>query len=129
MLFPILRTRTDKPALCERGGGHRLSGYATLIADSKGGKKKSIFTINSKSYNQDHALVPLQIGDYIIEGTRENIQILSIYDFEELNAVCVPVATYKDEEWDNLPDHLNELVYAYFDKVLYHHCMEAIYVL
>lgn len=132
-MFPILRSKKGHPVLFESGGGNLRSGSATLICGSRGERKDPIkIMVEGHTCNSDHALVPVAIGDYIITGTREKIDILKVdsFNFDKLFVNVVPVRTWTEEEgWDDeLPKHLDLVVYAYFDKVNCYHCKHSHYV-
>ena len=83
----IERTKKGYPAFWESGGGYTNTGEATIIANKDGQPKEAIY-IRSRGHlaNANHALVILEVGDYIIEADhhREDfkIEIYKVVDFE-----------------------------------------------
>lgn len=82
----IERTKKGYPAHWEQGGGYTNTGVATIIAGKNGQPKKPIY-VRARGHlaNGKHALIPLEIGDYIIRVHHKGdffIEILKIIDFE-----------------------------------------------
>ncbi|NLM21770.1 MAG: hypothetical protein GX207_08495 [Peptococcaceae bacterium] len=86
----IETTKKGYPAHWEQGGGYTNTGVATIIAGKNGEPKKPIY-VRARGHlaNGKHALIPLEIGDYIIEADhyRKNfyISVMKIVDIEEHN--------------------------------------------
>jgi hypothetical protein len=83
----IERTKQGYPAYWEGGGGHRNTGDATIISGKDGQPKKAIYIRTRGSLaNANHALVILEVGDYIIEANHHredfNIYIYKILQFK-----------------------------------------------
>lgn len=66
------------PCLYERGGGYTNTGAARLIGDSNGEAKEAA-KIRSRGDLScgDHAAIPVESGDYVVEAERhrENIRV------------------------------------------------------
>lgn len=86
----IEKTKKGYPAFWESGGGYTNTGEATIIANKDGQPKEAIY-VRRRGHlaNAQHALIVLEVGDYIIEANhhREDfeIQIFKILDFEVKN--------------------------------------------
>lgn len=130
----IERTKKDYPALWECGGGFTNTGEATIIASPSGGPKRAIYIRNRGSLaNSHHALIILEVGDYIIEANhhREDfeIEIFKILDFEEETAVVEQTNCFSMGEWDaELPAYLEAAVQAAMQKATCYHCREPHFI-
>ena len=128
----VEKTKKGYPALWECGGGFTNTGEATIIASSSGGPKKAIYIRRRGSLaNAHHALIPVEVGDYIIEANhhREDfeIQIFRILSFEvkeaETYAVVEKANCFSMGEWDKeLPAHLEQAVHTAMHKATCYHC-------
>ena len=134
MNIRVETTKKGHPAFWEAGGGCTNTGEATIIASQSGDPKKAIY-IRSRGQlaNAHHALVILEVGDYIIEANhhREDfeIEIYKILDFEEKTAVVEQVNCFSQNEWDaELPAYLEAAVQAAMEKATCYHCREPHYV-
>ena len=83
----IEKTKKGYPAYWEAGGGYTNTGEATIIANKDGQPKKAVYVRNrGQLANSHHALVILEVGDYIIEANHHrgdfNIYIYKILDFK-----------------------------------------------
>ena len=62
------------PCIWEAGGGWSNTGYATVIAGTHGEAKKAIYV---RTYGdlacKDHALIPVQVGEYVINACVNHI--------------------------------------------------------
>lgn len=90
----IERTKRGYPAYWEAGGGFTNTGEATIIANKDGQPKEAIYIRRrGQLANSNHALVILEVGDYIIEADhhREDFQIgiYRVLDFEVKNGTYV----------------------------------------
>src|SRR5690606_4267060 len=83
----IEKTKKGYPALWECGGGFTNTGEATIIAGKDGQPKKAIY-VRRRGHlaNGEHALVILEVGDYVISANHHredfNIYIYKILDFK-----------------------------------------------
>ena len=83
----IEKTKKGFPAYWEGGGGFTNTGEATIIANKNGKPKEAIY-IRRRGHlaNAHHALVILEVGDYIIEANHHRrdfeIVIYKVIDFE-----------------------------------------------
>lgn len=83
----IEKTKKGFPALWECGGGFTNTGEATIIAGKDGQPKKAIY-VRRRGHlaNSEHALIVLEVGDYIIKTNHHrkdfNIYIYKIHSFK-----------------------------------------------
>lgn len=134
----IERTKKGYPAFWESGGGYTNTGEATIIANKDGQPKKAIY-VRGRGYlaNAHHALVILEVGDYIIFANHHRydfeIEILGVLDFEhkgeEIYAVVEKVNCFSIREWDaELPAYLEAAVQAAIEKATCYHCRVPHYI-
>lgn len=130
----IETTKKGFPALWECGGGYSNTGEATIIAGKDGQPKKAIY-VRSKGElaNSKHALVILEVGDYIIFANHHRkdfeIEIYKILDFEEDTAVVEQVNRFSMGKWDaGLPAYLQSAVEAAKEKATCYHCREPHFI-
>lgn len=105
----IEKTKKGYPALWECGGGFTNTGEATIIASPSGGPKKAIYIRRRGSLaNGHHALIPIEVGDYIIEANHHrkdfNIYVYKILDFQfetEDVAIVKQVYEFSGGEWND----------------------------
>ena len=134
----VERTKKGLPAYWESGGGCRNTGTATIIADKNGQPKKAAYIRGrGELANSAHALIILEVGDYIIIAShhREDfyIEVLETFDFEdfdsEMYAVVETVTRFDKGEWDaELPAFLETAVQAAVEKATCYHCRTPHYV-
>ena len=130
----IERTKKGYPALWECGGGCRNTGEATIIASSSGGPKRPAYIRHRGSLaNAHHALIILEVGDYIIEANhhREDfeIAIYRVLNFEEETAVVEQVNCFSMGEWDKEPPaYLEAAIQAAKEKATCYHCREPHFI-
>lgn len=69
--IPCTTSRSGLPCLAESGGGYTNTGTAQIIANTKGAPKKAIHVPTSGDLAcNDHAIIPVQVGDYVVEVDR-----------------------------------------------------------
>ena len=134
----IERTKKGFPALWEQGGGFSNTGKAVIIASPSGGPKKAIYIRSRGSLaNAHHALVILEVGDYIIKANhhREDfeIQIFRVSNFEEekeeIYAITEQVNCFSRGEWDEEPPaYLEQAVHTAMYKATCYHCRKPHYI-
>jgi hypothetical protein len=134
----IERTKKGYPAFWEAGGGFTNTGEATIIANKDGQPKKALYVRSGGQLaNGEHALVILEVGDYIIEANhhREDfkIKIYKVLDFEvkkeETYAVMEQANCFSRGEWDvELPAYLEAAVQAAVEKATCYHCREPHFI-
>ncbi len=134
----IERTKKGYPAYWEVGGGYTNTGYARIIANKDGQPKKAVYVRGRGDLaNSHHALVILDVGDFIITANhhREDfeIEISRITDFEvkgeNTYAVVEKTNCFSRNEWDTeLPAYLEAAVQAAKEKATCYHCREPHYV-
>lgn len=97
-------TKKGYPALWENGGGYTNTGESTIIADSNGKPKKPVY-IRRRGHlaNSDHALIIVEVGDYIVQANHHRkdfgINIYKIVNFETESIS----RTYPDTSGDTEP--------------------------
>lgn len=128
------RTRRGFPSLWEAGGGYTNTGEATIIVGRDGQPKKAVY-IKKRGHlaNGKHALIPIEVGDYIIFANHHRrdfeIEIYKIEDFEGETAgetvVVEQVNHFSMGEWNaELPAFLKAAVEAAVEKATCYHCRE-----
>ena len=135
----IEKTKKSYPVLWECGGGFTNTGEATIIASPSGGPKRAIYIRNRGPLaNAHHALIPIEVGDYIIEADHHRndfkIQIFRILGFEakeeETYAVVEKTNCFSMGEWDvELPAHLEQAVHTAVHKATCYHCREPHFII
>jgi len=149
MKIRIEKTKKGYPAFWESGGGstNTGTGEATIIAGKDGQPKKAIY-VRRRGHlaNGEHALIPIEVGDYIIVAFhyREDFQI-TIYrvtDFEKVDGEMYAIVEFVNgkydmehmicygmDEWDApLPAFLEAAVQAAMEKATCYHCREPHFI-
>mgnify|MGYP001307782489 CR=1 FL=1 len=139
----IEKTKKGFPCLWESGGGFTNTGEATIIASPSGGPKKPVY-VRRRGHlaNAHHALVILEVGDYIIKCNHHRgdfeITVYKIVNFEEVKKkeVTETYAVVEQEnyfsmgEWDaELPASLEAAVQAAMQKATCYHCREPHFII
>lgn len=144
--FPVEVSKTNVKSLWERGGGCKHCGESVVICDSEGKRKSAIFvtmpTVESECGK--HALVPIDIGDYVISVVRwrNDIDILAYQiinvpnktgeyvEFDELETYEFDKHSYNDQDYyaKYYISHLFSVVQAAVKKAFRYHCNEAVYI-
>ena len=108
MKIEIERTKKGFPALWECGGGFTNTGEATIIAGKDGKAKNPIYIRKRGSLaNGRHALIPIEVGDYVIEVDHHRkdfyISVMKIVDvdIEEQCATLESFALFSEGEWND----------------------------
>lgn len=124
--FTIEISKKGIPCLWESGGGWSNTGYATVIAGKHGEAKKAIYVrTHGNLACDDHALIPVKVGDYVINAGHEHgnntIEIFQItgINLDEKIAEAVSV--------EKIPTHLQDAVDACVDKSYDYHCRSSYY--
>ena len=129
----IERTKKGHPAYWEAGGGYTNTGYAVVIAGMDGQRKKALYVRKRGPLaNENHALVVLKVGDYIIEANHhredfeiEIFKITGFEDKEETHAIVEKINGFSQNEWEaDLPAFLQAAVQAVMKKATCYHCRE-----
>ena len=129
----IERTKKGYPAFWESGGGSSNTGEAFIIAGKDGQPKKAIYVRRRGQLALcSHALIPIEVGDYIIYANhhRKDFEI-SVYSITEIlkeEASIEKIAEFSNGEWDNLPQFLEDAVEAVMEKATCYHCREPHYI-
>lgn len=106
MKIKIERSRSGIPCIWEQGGGYTNTGDATIVAGKDGLPKKPIYIRQrGELANAEHALIPVEVGDYIIKADHHRkdfyISVMKIVDIEEMYATLESFASFGMGEWDN----------------------------
>jgi len=135
----IEKTKKGYPAYWEAGGGYTNTGDATIITGIEGQPKKAVYIRTRGDLAcQHHALIVLEVGDYIIEADHHRrdflIKIYRILSFEEekdkIYALAKQVNYFSQNEWDaELPASLEAAVQAAIKKATCYHCREPHFIL
>ena len=130
----VEKTKKGFPAYWETGGGCRNTGTATIIADQYGQPKKAAYIRRrGELANSAHALIILEVGDYIIIANHHRrdfyVEISRITGFEndgeETFAVVEQINRFDKNEWDTeFPMFLKAAVEAAVAKATCYHCRE-----
>ena len=134
----IETTKKGYQACWESGGGYRNTGDAIIVADKDGQPKKAVYVRRrGELANAPHALIILEVGDFIIEAHhhREDftVELFKVLDFEEKDgemfALVEPVNRFDRGEWDTeFSMFLKPAVEAAVDKATCYHCREPHFI-
>lgn len=127
----IERSNSGLPVIWESGGGYTNTGYANLIGDCFGGKKKPIFVRTSGHLAcAEHALFVVHVNDVIVTATRENdfIRIGRVLSIAEgyMTLLWEHICEYGD--WDREPSQYKDIVDAARAKCRSYHCRHSMYM-
>lgn len=125
------RSKSGKPVYWESGGGYSNTGYAYLICNKDGMKKKPLFVKNSGHLAcSEHALFIVDVGDVIVSVVRETEtvfvdEVMNIFE-DQMTLLRTHICEYGD--WDReLPEKFIEVVSAGLEKSQTYHCRSAVY--
>ena len=116
------------PCVWEQGGAYTSKGSATLVCDKYGNPKKPLYIKTKGSLAcGEHALIPIRIGDYIIECVQHrkdfDIEINKIKGISEDVAILEIVNSFSENQWDvDLKDKFENVIKAAKDKSTSYHC-------
>lgn len=132
--IPIVRSRRGLPCLWEEGGGFTNTGRATIIADSRGRRKRPIYIRGSGKLScEQHALIPIEVGDIVVKASHHRrdfkITVFRIEAIFEKEAVVKTIMTFEMGEWAPEPPrgYIADAVEAARQKALHYHCKEPHY--
>ena len=113
--YEVVFSRSGLPCLWERGGRFTNIGDAVIIADQHGNPKKAIHVRTHGMLACDnHALIPVKVGDLIITATRhrdlvdvvveqiskiEDGNVYTVYHQGSLNGHAIEAAIAKSDEY------------------------------
>lgn len=134
----IEKTKKGFPAYWEAGGGYTNTGDATIIAGADGQPKKAVY-VRRRGHlaSAYHALVILEIGDYIINADHHRgdfeIRIFKVLGFEDEGektfATLEQVNCFSKGEWNTeLPVFLETAIEAVKEKATCYHCREPHFI-
>lgn len=112
----IERSKSGIPCIWEKGGGYTNTGDATIVSGKDGLPKKPIYIRRrGQLANSDHALIPLEVGDFVILADHHRkdfyIEVLEVAEFEEDSAIVKPFAIFENGEWDN--ENISKVFHAW----------------
>jgi len=119
-------SKTGIECLWERGGGYTSTGNAEIIANHKGGMKKALFVRKHGDLcNENHALIPVRKGDYIV--TAELQWGVTTFKVEEIIDIDSERAVAQCEVVEKIPTYLFDAIEAAIDKCNDYHCRSVYY--
>lgn len=134
MKTKIERTKKGYPAFWEAGGGFTHTGEARIVAGAEGQPKKAVYIRKrGELANSEHALIILEVGDYIISASHHRgdfeIYICKVVNFKDAYAILERVYEFSEGEWNaELPAFLEAAVQAAKEKATCYHCREAHFI-
>ncbi len=144
MKIPIERSRNDMPCLWESGGKYPVAAKVRIIAAPDGSRKKAIFVRKRGDLAcQNHALIPIAVGDITVSMFRANIDVsgevsyvrsIDFQDFATTQIAYMFTGTLIDDKlegtwYPDLPPFLQPAVEAAFNKLQDYHCREVYYAI
>jgi len=130
----IEKTKKGYPGFWEAGGGYRNTGEACIVAAKDGQPKVAVY-VRSRGHlaNAHHALIILEVGDYIISASHHRgdfeIYICKVVNFKDAYAILKQVYEFSEGEWNaELPAFLEAAVQAAKEKATCYHCREAHFI-
>lgn len=135
--YELTISKSGLPCLWESGGGFTNIGNSFIITNHEGKKKQPIYIRRSGELAcGDHALIPIQKGDYGISVYRGRSEYdVYIYEFNNINIEnktvdCNVINKFSEGEWDSDPDlKFKEAVESAKAKSRDYHCRSPYYVL
>jgi len=131
----IERSKKGFPCIWEHGGGYTNTGVATIIA-GKGGEPKRAIYIRQRGplANDNHALIPVEVGDYIIYANHHRgdfeLATYEIVDIKEDVAIVELKHEFSSGEWDKEPPaYLEAAIEVAKQKATCYHCREPHYII
>lgn len=100
------------PTLAEKGGeNYNNTGDATIIASSKGGRKKPIYIVpKTELINRDHAYFVIKENDIVVRVTHQDKKFhIKVYEVQFINVEGQQVVLNMIEEYleSNFLEYLN----------------------
>lgn len=135
MKMKIERTKKNYPAFWESGGGFSNTGTAMVVADSDGNPKPCLYKRRSgKLANSRHALVLLELGDFIIKSSHHRldftIEIFRVVEIREDTAEVELLYEFSNGEWNiEPPEFLKTAIQKSKEKADCYHCREPHFVM
>lgn len=121
------------PCMWECGGAYSNRGYSQILAGSSGEAKEAIYIRRSGSLAcSEHALVPIQQGDFVVEASHHRgdflIDVWKIVSLDNQKAEAELVTSFRWGEWNPpLPEYLKKAVDASIKKASCYHCRSPHY--
>lgn len=135
--FSADKTKRGLISLWESGGAGTNTGRATIICKKDGSKPKAVYVrTGGQLACDDHALIPIHPGYYIIKVSRHHddytikiYQIIELVDEEYPQVKAEEVNEFSRGEWDTtLPDYLEAAVNSAKEKSCCWHCRNPHYI-
>lgn len=140
----IVRSRSSTPCLWEYGGGSTNTGSAQIITGRRFEPRPAIFIPeNGHLSNGNHALIPIDIGCYIIRAERGEDLTVSIYKIISIedekgqaekthsdgrNATLKLINLYNMGEWERSIDEAELASEIAINKVNCYHCRSPYFI-
>lgn len=123
--YKVVTSKSGLPCLWEKGGGYTKTGEATIIAACNGAPKHAIYVkTQGKLCNEEHALIPISIGDYIIEvESKHGEDYVNIQQINGFNGEYVFTTSIMD-----IPPYLYDAGNAAIQKSHEYHCRVPFYI-
>ncbi len=135
-------SRSRIPVAWECGGSSSNTGACTIWCSPDGGKKKA-FIVRSSGHlsNGEHALVPVNYGDYRIDVDHagddlaitifmvDRILVPAPAEGDKATIFFKEVANFSLGEWDHEVPHLAAAIDAAVNKCYCYHCRNAYWVI
>jgi hypothetical protein len=131
--FVIERSKSGIPCMWECGGGYSNTGKVQIIAGKNGEAKKPIYIRRRGALAcREHALIPVNVGDYIISADQHRgdfrIFVYRITEILKEAVLAEKISEFSNGEWDDRPLFLEDAVEAAMAKATCYHCREPHYV-
>jgi len=133
--FKIERTKSGLPARWEYGGACSNTGEVSIVSTENGQKKKAIYIKKSGHLaNGNHALIIIEIGDFIIRSYQKRldfwIQIYKIVSIEQEYAITELIYEFSNNQWNvEPPEFLTPAIEASKEKATCYHCRSPHFIL
>ena len=122
--FYIERTKKGFPAIWESGGAYTNTGNSIIISDKNGNEKKPLYVRNyGNRACGNHALIKVDVGDYIYEVCRHR----ESYKYHIYRVIHIYDTYISSIEVEFHPKNGKALMCA-IDKAFDYHCREAFFV-
>ena len=123
--YNLTLTKTGIPCLWEGGGGMTKTGCASVIAGRNGEPKRALYVrTHGVLSNDNHALIPVQPGDYVVVAEyghgKDYFTVDRIVHISEGIAEC--------EELTEIPRCLMNAIDAAIQKSNDYHCRTPYYI-
>lgn len=131
-------SKSNIPTLTESGCGMTNTGEARIIANNKGNEKKAIYVF-TKGHRScaDHAIIPIQKDDIIVEAYRQRDNYL--IQLNQIQSINIPkeevkvreICTWNSEKNAQIPSKclpFKRAINAAIEKTNIYHANTPIYI-